>query len=83
MAGLKSKQDGKKLKVWFVFPAAQGRAVPSCAESALGEAILWVADFDSTPVAGSYQTDETQQVGERPGHVGGVVTIGKVPSTNC
>lgn len=53
----------------FVFPA-------------LGEAVLRVADFDGAPVAGSYQTDETQQVGQRPGHVGGVVTIGKVPSPN-
>lgn len=49
----------------------------------LGEAVLWVAHFDSPPVAGSYQTDEAQQIGERPGHVGGVVTSGKVPSTNC
>lgn len=56
--------------------------MPSSAEPTLGEAILRVADFNSTPVAGSYQTDETQQVGERPGHVGGVVTTGKVPSTN-
>lgn len=49
----------------------------------LGEAVLWVADFDGPPVAGSYQTDEAQQVGERPGHVGGVVATGKVPSPNC
>ena len=48
----------------------------------LGEAVLRVADFDGAPVAGSYQTDEAQQVGEPPGHVDGVVTIGKVPSTN-
>lgn len=53
------------------------------AEPALGEAILRVADLDSTPVAGSYQTDEAQQVGECPGHIGGVVTTGEVPSTNC
>lgn len=69
----------KKLKVWFVLPAVQGRAGP---QPALGEAVLWVADFDGTPVAGSYQTDEAQQVGECPGDVGGVVTTGKAPSTN-
>lgn len=51
--------------------------------TALGETVLWVADFDGAPVAGSYQADEAQQVGERPGHVGGVVATGKVPSTDC
>lgn len=49
---------------------------------ALGEAVLRVADFDGAPVAGSYQADEAQQVGEGPGHVGGVVTTRKVPSTD-
>lgn len=53
------------------------RAVPT-----LGKAILRVADFDRSPVAGSYQTDEAKQVGECPGHIGGIVTTGKVPSTN-
>lgn len=48
----------------------------------LGKAVFRVADFDSPPVASSYQTDETQQVGERPGHVGGVVTSGKASRTN-
>lgn len=51
-------------------------------EAALGEAVLWVADFDGTPVAGSYQADEAQQVGERPGYIGGIVTTCKAPSTN-
>lgn len=46
----------------------------------LGEAVLRVADFDSSPVAGSYQTDEAQQVGKCPGHIGGVVTAGKTSS---
>lgn len=53
---------------------------PSCA--ALGEAVLWVADFDGAPVAGSYQADEAQQVGEGPRHIGGVVTTRESPSTN-
>lgn len=48
----------------------------------LSKAILWVADFDGSPVAGSYQTDEAQQVGESPGHIGGIVPTGKVPSTD-
>lgn len=51
-------------------------------EPALGKAVLRVADFDGAPVAGSYQADEAQQVGEGPGHVGGVVTTRKVPSTD-
>lgn len=66
-----------KIKEWFVLPAGRGSA--SC--PALGEAVLGVADFDCAPVAGSYQTDEAQQVGERPRHVGGVVTARKAPST--
>lgn len=41
--------------------------------AALGEAVLRVADFDGAPVAGSYQADEAQQVGESPRHIGGVV----------
>lgn len=53
---------------------------PSCA--ALGEAVLWVADFDGAPVAGSYQADEAQQVGEGPRHIGGVVATRESPSTN-
>lgn len=56
--------------------------VCSSSRAALGKAVLRVADFDGAPVAGSYQTDETQQVGEGPGHVGGVVAARKVPSTN-
>lgn len=48
----------------------------------LGEAVLRVADFDGSPVAGSYQTDEAQQVGECPGHVGGIVTAGKTSSSD-
>lgn len=64
------------------FQPSQGCCVCVCVEPRLGEAVLRVADFDSTPVAGSYQTDEAQQVGERPGHVGGIVTTGKVPSTD-
>lgn len=62
---------------------SSSHAGPSHAEPALGEAVLRVADFDSTPVAGSYQTDEAQQVGECPGHVGGVVATGEAPSANC
>lgn len=83
MTGLKSEQDErkrkrkKKTKSGVCFSS---RAGPSHAEPALGEAVLRVADFDGAPVAGSYQTDEAQQVGECPGHVGGVVTTGKVPS---
>ena len=70
----------KKLKRWgVVVPAMQGCGGPA---PALGKAVLWVAHFDSSPVAGSYQTDEAQQVGECPRHVGGVVTTGKVPSTD-
>lgn len=61
--------------MWF---CSSSRALP-----ALGEAVFRVADFDGPPVAGSYQTDEAQQVGERPGDVGGVVATGKVPSTDC
>lgn len=53
---------------------------PSCA--ALGEAVLWVADFDGAPVAGPYQADEAQQVGECPRHIGGVVATRESPSTN-
>lgn len=53
---------------------------PSCA--ALGEAVLRVADFDGAPVAGSYQADEAQQVGECPRHIGGVVATRESPSTN-
>lgn len=49
----------------------------------LGEAVFWIADFDGAPVAGSYQADETQQVGERPGHVGGVVATGEVLCAHC
>lgn len=64
--------------MWAVFFSA----MQGCVVSRLGEAVFWVADFDSTPVASSYQTDETQQVGKRPGHVGGIVTTGKVPSTD-
>lgn len=62
---------------------SSSRAEPRHAEPALGEAVLRVADFDRTPVAGSYQTDEAQQVGERPGDVGGVVATGEAPSANC
>lgn len=54
-----------------------------CVLPVLGEAVLWVADFDGPPVTGSYQADEAQQVGKRPGHIGGIVLAGKVPSTNC
>lgn len=81
MTGLKSEQDEKKTKsvVCSSGRAGPGRAGPG---PALGEAVLWVADFDGTPVAGSYQTDEAQQVGECPGDVGGVVTTGKAPGTN-
>lgn len=69
----------KKLHVGFLLLS---RAGLRCVVSRLSEAVFWVADFDSTPVAGSYQADEAQQVGERPGHIGGVVTTGKVPSTD-
>lgn len=55
---------------------------PRGAALALGEAVLRVADFDGAPVTSSYQTDEAQQVGERPGHVGGIVTTGKSPSAH-
>lgn len=70
----------KKLKVEL-----DPSAVPHRAKShraALGEAVLRVAHFDSAPVARPYQADETQQVGESPGHIGGIVSTGKVPSTN-
>lgn len=50
--------------------------------AALGEAVLWVADFDGAPVAGSYQADQAQQVGQGPRHVGGVVTTRESPSSN-
>lgn len=53
---------------------------PGCA--ALGEAVLRVADFDGAPVAGSYQADEAQQVGEGPRHIGGVVATRESPSAN-
>lgn len=69
----------KKLNVGFLLPSHAGLC---CVVFRLGKAVFWVADFDGTPVAGSYQADEAQQVGESPGHVGGVVTIGKVPSTD-
>lgn len=67
----KDKKEKKKLKT----------GLPTgCA--ALGEAVLGVADFDGAPVAGSYQADQAQQVGQGPRHVGGVVTTGESPSSN-
>lgn len=81
MTGLKSERDEKKNYTGGVCSSSRAglcRDVPT-----LGEAVLRVADFDGSPVAGSYQTDEAQQVGERPGHIGGVVATGKVPSTDC
>lgn len=79
MTTLKSEQDDK-IKSGG---CSSSRAGPRHAEPTLGKAVLRVADFDSAPVAGSYQTDEAQQVGECPGYIGGVVTTGKAPSTNC
>lgn len=58
-----------------------GSSQPGTALS-LGEAVLRVADFDGAPVAGPDQADEPQQVGKRPGHVGGVVASRKVTSTH-
>lgn len=66
----------KKLKVKFCSSSRAHVLIT------LGEAILWVAHFDSPPVAGTYQTDEAQQIGKCPGHVGGIVTSGEVPSAN-
>lgn len=57
-------------------------AGPGRTEATLGEAVLWVADFDSAPVAGSYQADEAQQVGKCPRYIGGVVATCKAPSAN-
>lgn len=48
----------------------------------LSKAVLWVADFDGAPVAGSYQADEAQQVSKSPGHIGGVVATGKTPGAH-
>lgn len=79
MTGLRSERDDRtKSGVCSSSRTGLCHNVPM-----LGKAVLRVADFDSTPVAGSYQADEAQQVGERPGHVGGVITTGKVPSSNC
>lgn len=78
MTGLKSERD-EKTKIVVCSSSCAG---PCHVKPALGEAVLWVADFDSTPVAGSYQADEAQQVGKRPGYICGVVTTCKAPSTN-
>lgn len=48
----------------------------------LRKGVLWIADFNRSPVAGPYQTDETQEIREGPGHVSSVVTPGEVLSAN-
>lgn len=73
-------QDEKTKSGAWSFSSGQVRAKSH--RAALGEAVLRVAHFDSAPVARPYQADETQQVGESPGHIGGIVSTGKVPSTN-
>ncbi len=78
MTALKSEQDEKTKSV----VCSSSHAGLRHAEPALGKAVLRVADFDGAPVAGSYQTDEAQQVGECPGDVGGIVATGKASSTN-
>ena len=57
----------------------QGCARPgvSCG-TILGKAVLWIADFDGTPIACPYQTDETDQVSHRPGNVHRIIATGKV-----
>lgn len=77
---LQSQQDEKTKSGAWSFSSGQVRAKSH--RAALGEAVLRVAHFDSAPVARPYQADETQQVGESPGHIGGIVSTGKVPSTN-
>lgn len=72
--GKQNNNEKKNKKNW------ESGGFPSCA--ALGEAVLWVADFDGAPVAGSDQADEAQQVGKGPRHIGGVVTTRESPSTN-
>lgn len=67
----------KYKKVGILIPSFWTGCASVCRGS-LSEAVLWVADFDGAPVAGSYQADEAQQVSEGPGHVGGVVTTRKV-----
>lgn len=48
----------------------------------LRKGVLWIADFNRSPVAGPYQTDETQEIREGPGHVSSVVTPGEILSAN-
>lgn len=62
-------------KCGFVLPASQARRP-------LGKAVLRVAHFDGAPVAGSYQADEAQQVGEGPGYIGGVVATCEAPGAD-
>lgn len=50
--------------------------------SCLCKGVLWIADFNHSPIAGSYQTDETQEIREGPGHVSSVVTPGEVLSAH-
>lgn len=48
----------------------------------LCKGVLWIANFNSSPVAGPYQTDKTQEICEGPGHVRSMVTPSKVLSAH-
>lgn len=50
--------------------------------SRLREGVLWIADFNRSPIAGPYQTDETQEICEGPGHISSVETPGEVLSAH-
>ena len=74
-----TKRSTKIMKSGIIFHSC--RAVPSrgCrVVPTLSKAVFWIADFDGPPVAGPYQTDETDQVSHRPGNVDCIIATGKV-----